>query len=137
MENADREATEAGQAHLKMNPPPRGNKTMRNLIFTVATTAMLAASGTLMTGVADAAVSGPSNGMRAALDGFNMVDTVQYVYGGRRHCWYPNGWHGPGWYWCGYHMRRGLGWGGGEGWQGWRREYRREHRREERRERRY
>lgn len=110
---------------------------MRNLIFTVATTAMLAASGTLMTGVADAAVSGPSNGMRAALDGFNMVDTVQYVYGGRRHCWYPNGWHGPGWYWCGYHMRRGLGWGGGEGWQGWRREYRREHRREERRERRY
>ena len=46
----------------------------------------------------------------------------------------PDGWHGPGWYWCGYHHRVGLGWGGPEGWNGWRREERREIRRELRRE---
>jgi len=49
----------------------------------------------------------------------NVVDTVQYVYAGRRHCWYRNGWKGPGWYWCGYAWRRGYGWGGPVGWNGW------------------
>jgi hypothetical protein len=24
-----------------------------------------------------------------------------------------------GWYWCGYRLRKGLGWGGPEGYQGW------------------
>jgi hypothetical protein len=45
---------------------------------------------------------------------------VDYRFGGRRHCWYPIGWHGPGWYWCGYANRRGHGWGGGDGYRGWR-----------------
>ena len=48
------------------------------------------------------------------------LEKVQYFYGGRQYCWYPGGWHGPGWYWCGYASRRGLGWGGIEGWRGWR-----------------
>ena len=56
------------------------------------------------------------------------LEQVQfYVWGGRHYCWYYEGWHGPGWYWCGYHHRRGLGWGGPEGWQGWRHEERRRH----------
>ena len=42
-----------------------------------------------------------------------------YMFGGHRYCWYDAGWHGGGWYWCGYAERRGLGWGGGEGWHGW------------------
>ena len=49
-----------------------------------------------------------------------IFDQVQYVWGGRRFCWYPGGWRGPGWYWCGYAWRRGFGWGGGYGWHGWR-----------------
>lgn len=108
---------------------------MRN--FVVAVTTAMALSGTMITGLAEAAVIGPSNGMRTTSDNLNMIETVQYIYEGRRHCWYPRGWHGPGWYWCGYALREGRGWGGGEGWQGWRREERREHWREERRERRF
>lgn len=38
-------------------------------------------------------------------------------------CWYPRGWHGPGYYWCGY--RQG-GWGGHHPWHHiWRRHKRR------------
>ena len=41
------------------------------------------------------------------------IEEVQlYVYGGRRYCFYPDGWRGPGYYWCGYAWRRGFGWGG-------------------------
>jgi hypothetical protein len=44
-------------------------------------------------------------------------------------CFYVDGWHGPGFYECGFRFRRG------EGWVGERREERREERRrEERRE---
>jgi hypothetical protein len=67
---------------------------------------------------ASAAVGTPG-GMQPALDDIAIVDTVQYVYHGRRYCWSDVGWHGPGWYRCGYHWRRGLGWGGPEGWLGW------------------
>lgn len=42
-----------------------------------------------------------------------------FFFGGHNYCWYPDGWHGPGWYWCGYGAREGMGWGGGEGWHGW------------------
>jgi hypothetical protein len=41
-----------------------------------------------------------------------------FYYGGRSYCWYDNGWRGPGWYWCGYALRVGYGWGGGAGWRG-------------------
>ncbi|WP_249780843.1 hypothetical protein [Bradyrhizobium sp. dw_78] len=49
------------------------------------------------------------------------VEQTQFIFGGRNYCWYDDGWHGPGYYWCGYAMRRGFGWGGGEGWRGWHR----------------
>ena len=49
----------------------------------------------------------------------NGIEQAQFIYGGRNYCWYDNGWRGPGYYWCGYAFRRGLGWGGGAGWHGW------------------
>ncbi|WP_412772788.1 hypothetical protein [Nitrobacter sp.] len=51
----------------------------------------------------------------------NAIQPVQFFYGGRNYCWYDDGWRGPGFYWCGYAFRRGLGWGGGAGWHGWHR----------------
>jgi hypothetical protein len=42
-----------------------------------------------------------------------------YSWGGHPYCWYYNGWHGPGWYRCGYPWRTGYGWGGVWGWNGW------------------
>ena len=48
-----------------------------------------------------------------------IEDVQYYVYGGRRYCFYPEGWRGPGYYWCGYAWRQGYGWGGPLGWRGW------------------
>jgi hypothetical protein len=42
-----------------------------------------------------------------------------YVFEGNSYCFYADGWRGPGWYRCGYRLRRGLGWGGPRGWHGW------------------
>ncbi|MEJ0065883.1 MAG: hypothetical protein WDM85_10990 [Caulobacteraceae bacterium] len=47
------------------------------------------------------------------------LQDAQYLWGGRNYCWYPGGWRGPGYYWCGYAWRRGFGWGGPIGWHGW------------------
>jgi hypothetical protein len=58
------------------------------------------------------------NGLQDAAPASN-IENVQFFFGGRRYCWYPAGWQGPGWYWCGYARRRGFGWGGGHGWHGW------------------
>jgi hypothetical protein len=52
----------------------------------------------------------------------DLVDRVAvrvYVHEGRRYCFYFDGWHGPGWYRCGFAFRRGLGWGGVYGWNDW------------------
>jgi Chaperone of endosialidase len=81
----------------------------------------LLASTALMTVSANAASAPNSNGIRAAIDDLSVIDTVQvYVIGGHNHCWYDVGWQGPGWYWCGYAWRTGLGWAGGYGFRGWR-----------------
>ena len=48
-----------------------------------------------------------------------IEDIQYYAYGGRRYCFYPDGWRGPGYYWCGYAWRQGFGWGGPLGWRGW------------------
>jgi hypothetical protein len=43
-----------------------------------------------------------ATGMNAAGDRLTLtVDQVQFVFGGHKHCWYPDGWNGPGCYWCG------------------------------------
>jgi hypothetical protein len=48
------------------------------------------------------------------------IEEAAYIHGGYSYCWYDAGWRGPGWYRCGYALRRGLGWGGAVGWNGWR-----------------
>src|SRR5579871_6174061 len=48
-----------------------------------------------------------------------VVEKAQYFYGGHDYCWYDGGWHGPGFYYCGFAWRRGWGWGGPLGWRGW------------------
>ena len=70
-------------------------------------------------GTASAAPIGPSSGLKAVIDGATLTEQAQFIWGGRNYCWYVDGWHGPGWYWCGYAFRSGYGWGGGHGWRGW------------------
>jgi hypothetical protein len=81
-------------------------------------TAVAVGVSALIAGGANATIA--TTGMSAALDRLATVEQVDFRWGGHRHCWYEDGWHGPGWYWCGYHHRHGLGWGGGEGYRGWR-----------------
>jgi hypothetical protein len=90
---------------------------MRKFLLAAAAAATLLAAPLLPTR-AEAAPLG-ATGFQLAVEDLSLVDKVQYIYGGRRHCWYANGWRGPGWYWCGYRWRRGYGWGGPAGWQGW------------------
>jgi hypothetical protein len=81
----------------------------------------LALAGAFVVGLAfsNGAKAAPAMGLGVASEELNIVDQAQYVYGGRRHCWYNNGWKGPGWYQCGYAWRRGYGWGGPRGWNSW------------------
>jgi hypothetical protein len=86
---------------------------MRTLTLAVAAGALLVASQAN-------AGSFPVNTMSGAENG--LVDQVAvqvYVHEGRRYCFYFDGWHGPGWYRCGFAWRRGLGWGGVYGWNSW------------------
>lgn len=78
---------------------------------------------TLLVGVSlsfltGAAVAMPVGSAKTVLP-TTEVQQVQFFLGGRNYCWYDDGWHGPGFYWCGYAYRRGYGWGGGAGWHGW------------------
>ena len=82
------------------------------------TIALAAGSVFAIAGTANATIATTTIG--TAADDLSAVEQVQFFFGGHRHCWYPDGWRGPGWYWCGYRWRRGLGWGGGEGFRGWR-----------------
>jgi hypothetical protein len=56
----------------------------------------------------------------ASLAEASPIEKAQFVWGGRRYCWYNSAWRGPGWYQCGFAWRRGFGWGGSAGWHGWR-----------------
>jgi hypothetical protein len=87
------------------------------LILSTLTAAALAASSVI--GVAQAAPIADQSGVRQSAINLNDVQKTQFFWGGQNYCWYPVGWHGPGWYWCGYASRSGLGWGGGYGWHGW------------------
>jgi len=92
---------------------------MHKLLTTIAAAAAFIAAGSV-TNRADAMPLGDPVGSRAAIDDLNIVDNVQYFWGGRRYCWYDDGWNGPGWYWCGRYLIPGIGFGGGVGFRGWR-----------------
>src|SRR5436305_10116335 len=87
---------------------------MRKSILTIAAIA----ASVFVLGKAEAM---PLNsGLGDAADRVSAIEKTQFFYGGRDYCWYPDGWHGPGFYWCGYAYRSGFGWGGPMGWRGWR-----------------
>src|SRR3954470_17330763 len=109
---------------------PFRRKCMRQLLTTLASAMALFAVGSLH---ANAMPLNDPAGIKAATEDLNIVDNVQFVWGGRRFCFYDDGWNGPGWYWCGRYLVPGIGWGGGVGFRGWRfggfrggREFRRE-----------
>ena len=87
------------------------------LLLSSFTAAALA--GSAMVPVAQAAPFAGQSAVEQSADGLAAIEKTQYAWGGRNYCWYPDGWRGPGWYWCGYSWRRGFGWGGGVGWHGW------------------
>lgn len=90
-------------------------KTVRNLAVGFA------ALGAL-TGVGGAAQAAPISHIDPLVNVVGQLaplEQVQYFYGGAQYCFYPNGWRGPGYYRCGFAFRRGYGWGGPRGWQGW------------------
>lgn len=85
----------------------------------VVALALAGAAALPLAGVAEAAVG---EGVVAThmSDQMLQIEKAQFFFGGRNFCFYPDGWHGPGFYWCGYAWNNGYGWGGGYGWHGWR-----------------
>ena len=87
---------------------------MRTLGLAIAAGALLAAAQ------ANAGTFPVNTGLNGA--GGDLIDQVAvrvYVHEGQRYCFYFNGWHGQGWYRCGFAFRRGAGWGGVYGWNSW------------------
>ena len=82
----------------------------------------LALAGAALLPFSGAAEAGIADGVVASHPFLQLmpVEKTQFFFGGRNYCFYYDGWHGPGFYWCGYAYREGLGYGGGEGWNGWR-----------------
>ena len=89
---------------------------LRNLALSLA---LIGGAALPLAGVAEAAIG---DGVAASHIATQLmpVEKAQFFFGGRNFCFYPDGWHGPGFYWCGYAWNNGVGWGGGEGWHGWR-----------------
>jgi hypothetical protein len=81
--------------------------------------ALTAAMGLGAASAAQAAIGDGVLGARGPLTSATQIENAQFIFGGRNYCWYDNGWQGPGWYWCGYALRTGFGFGGGAGWHGW------------------
>jgi hypothetical protein len=103
-------------AHLDITEISR-ESAMRKLILFLTSGAALALAGL----PCQAALMNSPIGLHSAAEELTTIETVQFYWQGRRYCWYDDGWRGQGWYWCGYHWRRGFGWGGPVGWHGWRR----------------
>ena len=58
--------------------------------------------------------------VKPTLDVSDLIQkTAVFIVEGHRYCFYFDGWHGAGWYRCGFAHRRNLGWGGEYGWQSW------------------
>jgi hypothetical protein len=82
--------------------------------------ALAVVAGTLLAATQANAGTFPVNTLNGLETG--LVDTVAvrvYMHEGRRYCFYFDGWHGPGWYRCGFAWRSGFGWGGIYGWNSW------------------
>lgn len=89
---------------------------MLKSLYVCATTAALALSAS--SGHAMSINIGA--GVKPALDATDVIQKAAvYIVEGRPYCFYFDGWHGAGWYRCGFAHRRNFGWGGEYGWQGW------------------
>jgi hypothetical protein len=89
---------------------------MKKLILSTLSAFVITVAAGLTAGPSQAAPT--FNGLQG-MPPINNIENAQFFWRGRSYCWYWNGWRGPGWYWCGYAFRRGLGWGGGHGFRGW------------------
>ena len=85
---------------------------MRRMI-TLAGAAALFSAAALMAGPSQAMTFGARAGVRGAAEGLNVIDKTA--------CW-RYGWHGWGWYPCGYYYARPYPYRYGYGY-GWRRNY--------------
>jgi hypothetical protein len=74
------------------------------LALAAATAAALAA--VLAAGSAQASPLNALRGSQLAVDGIQVTQNVQ------QYCFHTDGWKGAGFYRCGFHNRRGLGWHG-------------------------
>jgi hypothetical protein len=72
-----------------------------------------------LAGIAEASIADSPFPAARQMTGIAPVEDALFIQGGIAYCWYPNGWRGPGFYWCGWQWRSGLGWGGAWGWNGW------------------
>jgi hypothetical protein len=89
---------------------------MRKLLYVGAAVAALAISSSS----GNAMSINIGAGLKPALDATDATQKVAvFIVEGYRYCFYFDGWHGPGWYRCGYARRQNLGWGGEYGWQSW------------------
>ena len=86
----------------------------QSILFSTAVLAF-----TLSAGASHALPVNSDGGLKPAIEAIDMTEQAAYIIDGRAYCFYYDGWQGPGWYRCGYAWRRGLGWGGAYGWQGW------------------
>jgi hypothetical protein len=90
---------------------------MKRLVGSAIAAGTALAIGALVTATAQAM---PASQLSPNAVNLNSIEKTQlFIFGGRHYCFYIDGWHGPGWYWCGYRWRHGFGWGGPEGWRGW------------------
>jgi hypothetical protein len=80
---------------------------------------VLVAGALLASGAVEAAPIATSRAAMPPIADLTAVERAQFMYLGQPYCWYPYGWKGPGWYWCGYGTQAGVGWGGAYGWNGW------------------
>ena len=60
----------------------------------------------------------PNFGQPPAATPAAAADVEEFPVDGDNYGWYDDGWSGPGWYIVGSEFRRGVGFGGREGWHG-------------------
>jgi hypothetical protein len=89
---------------------------MKNILKAASASILVAG---LFAGTVKAAPILDSNSIGRVTASEQNIQLAQFIFGGHNYCWYDSAWSGPGWYWCGYAGRRGLGFGGGEGFHGW------------------
>jgi hypothetical protein len=87
--------------------------------FLNSAVAVLLATGLFGGSSLAASMPSPRAAVTTTIDQATTPPIIHPVFWrGHQYCWATGGWRGPGWYWCGYSDRRGVGWGGPTGWRG-------------------